>query len=183
VNDDLLERLQNDIQAELERDPRGPRAARLLRAYAGAEDGWRRFALFDTARYARNLVHRSAEFEMMLVCWSEGQESPIHCHAGQHCWMAVLEGSIEEIHYGMPMEGQSTPLIVGRVSVYRRGDVAYINDEIALHKVRPVAGARGVSMHLYAKPIEVCNVYDPATCQVVPRELAFHSVAGALTNS
>lgn len=183
MNDTPLERLQNDIQAELERDPRGPGVVQLLRAYSKAEDDWRPFALFDESRYARNLVYRSAEFEMMLVCWGDGQESPIHNHAGQHCWMAVLEGDIAEVHYGMPTAGQSTPLVEGRKCVHERGSVAYICDEIALHKVLPVAGQRGVSLHLYAKPIEVCTVYDSKTCQVGRRELSFHSVAGELTNA
>lgn len=176
-----LERLQSAIQAELERDPKGPRVAGLLRDYAAAQQCWRPFALFDPATYARNLVHKSDEYEMMVVCWQASQESPIHNHAGQHCWMAVLEGEIEEIHYTMPSEGQSTPLVETRTSVFSCGDVAYINDDIALHKVRPVEGQAGVTLHLYSKPIQICNVYDPETCTVGQRELAFHSIAGAVT--
>lgn len=181
MTETALERLQTAIQAELERDPRGPRVARLLREYARSDRDWKRFALFDEASYARNLVHRSDEYEMMIVCWGAGQESPIHNHAGQHCWMAVLDGEIEEHHYELPAADQTSPLSEGRQSLFRRGDVAYISDEIALHKVRPAPGVAGVSMHLYSRPIEVCNVYDPATCTVARRQLAFHSIAGALT--
>lgn len=175
-----LDRLCDAIRAELERDPRGTRLARMLGDYATAHGDWKRFALFDATTYARNLVRRDELYELMVVCWGMWQESPIHCHAGQNCWMAVLEGDIEEIHYKAPSSGG---LEKGRTSVFRAGSVAYINDEIALHKVRPAAGLTGVTLHLYASPIEACNVYDEVSGRVVPRELGYHSVAGTLTRA
>jgi cysteine dioxygenase len=177
---DPLDRLCEAIHAELERDPRGTRLARLLGDYALAHDDWKRFALFDAATYSRNLVQKDERYELMVVCWGMWQESPIHNNAGQHCWMVVLEGDVEEIHYSVPEGGG---IAKGRSSVFRRGSVAYINDEIALHKVRPAAGLAGVTLHLYASPIESCNVYDETTGRVVPRKLAYHSVAGTLTRA
>lgn len=177
---DQLDRLCDEIRTELERDPRGTRLARMLGDYASAHDDWKQLALFDATTYARNLVRKDELFELMVVCWGMWQESPIHCHSGQQCWMAVLEGDIEEIHYKLPEGGG---IQKGRSSVFRCGSVAFINDEIALHKVRPAAGLTGVSLHLYAGPIPSCNVYDEVTGKVVPRTLGYHSVAGTLTRA
>jgi cysteine dioxygenase len=177
-----IDRLQDTIQAEFRRDSKGPKLAQILAAYSKETD-WKRFALFDAQNYARNLVHRTDAYEMIVVCWSLWQESPIHNHAGQNCWMAVLDGAVEEIHYEAPAEGQKGRLKEGRTNVFQRGSVAFINDEIALHKVRPCAGLAGVSLHVYSRPIETCNIYDSVTSQVVPRTLGYHSVAGALTGA
>ncbi len=39
-------------------------------------------ALFSEKRYARNLVYKDREFEIMIMCWKAGQRSSIHDHAG-----------------------------------------------------------------------------------------------------
>jgi cysteine dioxygenase len=182
LNHRPLDRLQEEILRELQRDAKGPRVARLLGEYAQENDDWKRFALFDATSYARNLVVRNDTYEMIVVCWGMWQESPIHNHAGQNCWMTVLEGNIQEIHYAPPADAQG-PLVEGRKVLFHEGEVAFINDEIALHKVRPAAGLTGVTLHLYSRPIDVCNVYDPVTSRVVSHRLEYHSVAGSLSKA
>jgi cysteine dioxygenase len=168
--------LQRDLLQEFERDPRGAHVARILAEYVSAHDDWRAYALFHPDMYTRNLVARNEEFEMLILCWSEEQASPIHNHAGQNCWMAVLEGTIEETLYVPPPGGAAGPLSPRNTKLYTPGRVAFINDDIALHRVRPASGGRGISLHLYAKPIDVCNVYDEVTGQVVQSSLVYHSV-------
>lgn len=164
------------LLAEFIRDPRGSRAAQILVEYATHHDDWRRFALHRPDCYTRNLVARNDQFEMLVLCWSPGQQSPIHNHAGQHCWMAVLEGEMEETLYRAPSSGG--PLAEGRSLRLATRRVAYIDDGIALHRVAPVGNGSGVSLHVYSRPIDACNVYDEATGQVEHRRLAYHSVEG-----
>jgi cysteine dioxygenase len=178
-----ITRLQGDLIDDFRRDPRGPSAARILGAYAAAHDDWRRFVHFDPAVYTRNLVGRNEHFEMLVLCWNAGQESPIHNHAGQHCWMAVLEGEVEEIQFTPPTGERQGCLRNGPSRIYKPGKVAYINDDIALHRVRPAPGSRGVSLHLYSKPIDVCNVYDEQTGRVVPSRMVYHSIEGVITGA
>jgi cysteine dioxygenase len=173
--------LQLDLVREFERDPRGAHVARILGAYTTAQDDWRRYAMFSPETYTRNLVARNEHFEMLILCWSEHQTSPIHNHAGQNCWMAVLEGKIEETLYGWPSGSGAGPLTAQNTKHYEAGRVAFINDDIALHRVRPAAGGRGISLHLYSKPIDMCNVYDEATGRVVETSLVYHSVEGIVS--
>lgn len=170
--------LQLDLVREFDRDPRGAHVARILSEYTAAQDDWRRYALFHPEMYTRNLVVRNEHFEMLILCWSENQASPIHNHAGQNCWMAVLEGVIEEALFSPPAGSGAGPLTARNTKLHSPGSVAFINDDIALHRVRPSAGGRGISLHLYSKPIEVCNVYDEATGRVVESTLVYHSVEG-----
>lgn len=87
--------------------------------------------------------------------------------------MSVLEGEMQEVYYSME-DGVMTE---GTAQVHSPGEVGYIADEIALHKVRPVSGA-GCTMHLYSKPIPWCNLYCPATGKVTKRQLGFFSRRG-----
>jgi cysteine dioxygenase len=115
---------------------------------------------------------------MLLLGWESGQESPIHDHAGQSCWMAVLDGELEELHFesGAPEQ----PLVAGRTKTFSTGQVAFIDDEIALHLIRPRVGQRGVSLHLYAKAIDACRIFDPETGTASEAQLTYHSVRGEL---
>ena len=175
MTDSPIDCLRTTLLEDIRRDPRGKGVARLLGEYAGREGDWRTWALFDPERYTRNLVHRCADYELLLLGWGEGQESPIHDHAGQQCWMAVLDGDVEEVHFRQGDEGE--PLKRGAVRRFARGQVAYIEDEIALHLVRPARG-RAVSLHLYSNPIDTCRIYDPVTGAASRLDVGYHSVRG-----
>lgn len=170
--------LERELTTEFERDPRGPRVAQILQSYAEACADWREMALFERGQYTRNLVARTPWFELLLLCWDVGQSSPIHNHAGQNCWMGVLQGEMEELQFLPPGNGRSGALLPGPTKSLPIGKVAFINDEIALHLVRPRGNVTGCSLHCYAKPIETCNVYDEETGTVVSRRLSYHSIRG-----
>jgi cysteine dioxygenase len=180
---DPIAELQRALFQEFERDARGSRVARMLGEYAAAHDDWKRFAMFDPQVYTRNLVGRNEHFEMLLLCWNVGQQSPIHNHAGQNCWMGVMEGEIEETLFAPPQGGRAGPLVPTHTRVHLAGKVGFINDDIALHRVRPVTGQRGISLHLYSKPIDECNVYDEASGCIVSSRLVYHSVEGIATGN
>lgn len=150
---------------------------RAMEDYARNNRDWERFLCFDAASYTRNLVARNEWFELLVLCWSEGQESPVHDHAGQDCFMGILDGRMEETHFAFPGPGQSGRLVEKRSKFFDAGGVAYIHDSIALHRVRPVGG-RAVSLHLYARPIDVCNLYELETSAVISRQMIYHSAGG-----
>jgi len=175
-----LDQLVSALVAEFARDTRGKAVAKLLASYAAQHDDWRSFALFAPDAYTRNLVARHESFELIVLCWQKDQESPVHNHAGQQCWMAILDGDIEEIQFEEPRAGHAGPLKRTSSRVCARGKVAYIDDDIALHVVRPVPGTMGASLHLYSRPIETCGIYDPDTGKVSQRTMRYHSVRGVL---
>ena len=177
------------LVTELERafaagSPDGAAIAGLLREYAAREEDWRLFAFFSDEGYTRNLVHRAEEFELLILCWGPGQESPIHNHEGQDCWMGVLEGQIEELRYPTPDEvGTGPPEERGRAS-FGQGEVAFIRDDIGLHLVRSgQTDQPGVSLHLYAAPYDECSCYCPETGKITRKRFSNHSVRGRLLSS
>lgn len=174
-----IDALVRSLQGEFGSRPNGARVATLLGEYARTQSDWRGFALYSPKHYTRNLVVREAGFELMVLCWSAGQESAIHNHEGQDCWMAVLDGEVEEVRYPVPA-GTPGPLSPKGAATFRAGQVAFIRDEIGLHLVRPArtSAVGGVTLHLYATPYDECNCYCPDTGTVTRKRLGYHSIRG-----
>lgn len=173
--------LVRDLTDDFANDPNGPNVQRILAEYTAKHDDWRRFSLFKEKGYARNLVAHTDAFDLLVLSWNANNESPIHNHAGQNCWMGVLEGSIEEVLFETPGEfAEPGPLTQIALNTYTPGGVAYIHDDIALHIIRPGGGKPGISLHLYAKPFYECNIYCPKTGRIERRPLGYYSIDGVV---
>lgn len=177
-----LDSLVRGLQEEFRGAARAARVGEMLAGYARAEEDWREVALFSDEHYTRNLVAREARFELMVLCWGRDQASPIHNHEGQDCWMAVLDGEMEEARFEMPDPRSPGPLRPKGALRFTSGQVAFIRDEMGLHLVRPWPESRGVgvTLHLYSLPYDDCNCYCPETGQVTRRKLGHYSVRGRI---
>lgn len=177
-----LDGLVGDLTARFRQGPQGGAVAEILGAYARSSKDWRGFALFAPQHYTRNLVVLNDLFELMILCWGPGQESPIHNHEGQDCWMAVLDGEMEELRYLIPSGAGPGPILAKSTHRFASGQVAFIRDEMGLHLVRPTRASAlgGVTLHLYAKPYDECNCYCPETGRVTRKKLGHHSIRGRL---
>lgn len=177
-----IDALVRSLHDEFGGGARGGRIAELLGEYARTSEDWRPFAFFSDQHYTRNLVALEPRFELMVLCWGPGQESPIHNHEGQDCWMAVLAGGVEEVRYPMPSANATGPLRSRGAQRFSAGQVAFIRDEMGLHLVRPLRASPsgGVTLHLYAAPYDECNCYCPDTGRVTRKKLGHYSVRGRI---
>lgn len=178
MNPDPLDFLLADLDRLLAEDAKGARVTRLLAEYtqSGSSD-WKRFALFEANYYARNLIRRTELYELIVLCWSKGQRSPIHEHAGQRCWMGVLEGTVRETIYRV-REDSLQPPAVGPSREFCAGGVAYIVDEMGWHRIEPVGEKPAVTLHLYSRSIPECRVIDEVSGTVLSKRMSYHSVGG-----
>ncbi len=72
----------------------------------------------------------------LILVWTPGKESPVHDHAGSHCVMKVLQGSLKETRFKWPerkgMEDrQHSPLQIQGSTLLSRDDVTYISDNVS----------------------------------------------------
>ncbi|XP_036343625.1 cysteine dioxygenase type 1-like [Rhagoletis pomonella] len=149
----------------------------IMLTYKSNPREWKRFAKFDRYKYTRNLVDAgNGKFNLMILCWGEGQGSAIHDHADSHCFMKMLKGDLQETRYEMPCtkaidmpsvdigqtndaddndeEFNSEELKTIGSSSISLNDVAYINDNLGLHRVEnPSHIETAVSLHLYCPPL------------------------------
>lgn len=176
----------------------------LMMVYTSNYNDWKKFAKFDRYRYTRNLVDAGNDkFNLMILCWNEGQSSAIHDHADSHCFLKVLKGGLMEVKYAFPQEQQSishmepnVPAHIGhhddeehehneeqlqelcRTTVHEN-DVCYINDNIALHRVENVSNTDvAVSLHLYCPPFDACGIYNKSTGKKTKCPVTFWSKYG-----
>jgi len=108
-------------------------------------------------------------FNVMLLCWAPGCESPVHGHScaetlvHSNCFLLVLEGALVETIYGdearLP-DGRSVDARQGKAVVRKAGQCTYINDDIGLHKVGNPSSNRAVSLHVYAPGWKRPSLYD-----------------------
>lgn len=119
---------------------------------------WKKYVNWDPYKYTRNLVDDgNGKFNLIVLCWGEGQArlvegasarppcpgasphaadtpwwwgSAIHDHAGSHCLMKILDGTVQETRYAWPemdASGAPRPLRQTQTTLFHRDEVAYVH--------------------------------------------------------
>lgn len=139
---------------------RGDAVDTFLRRHQVELDDVLDYTRFRQDCYARNLIQRTAEFELLALAWLGGQKACIHNHAGQRCWMTVAVGEITVQNF-KPMEWDNPkPERLGKAESYVQGDQVYIDDGLGWHSLENRSSKPAVTLHLYAGPISECVIYD-----------------------
>lgn len=135
--------------------------------------------------YTRNLVYKDARFELMVVCWEQGQVSRIHNHADQMCWMTVPVGRLKGQNFrAVELDEASGYCKLERTETFELAEclAAKVELEEPIHQILNLAdfGERAVSIHIYSKPFDSCLSYciDTDTYREVP--LYYTSIRGQL---
>ena len=121
-------------------------------------------------------MHKEKGFELMVVCWSPGQKAPIHGHEGEKCWARIQKGSLQVCNY---KEISSDPInldLVERV-LAKKG---YLDGPADIHSVENISNDIAVSLHVYARPFDSCDIYDLETGVKNRIQLQYHSMFGKL---
>lgn len=126
-----------------------------------SQDSLKQFEFWKENFYSRNLIYKDKEFELLLLCWDIGQESPIHGHEGEKCWARVETGKLRFTNYEECSErcGENVEL---REIGASDGAAGVLDGPAEIHKVSNPSefGQRAISLHLYSKPFDVCEMYD-----------------------
>lgn len=129
-----------------------------------------RYARFSDTRYARNLVHKTDRFEIMVMCWHAGQRSSIHDHAGSLGGLKILHGELSESLFEKAPNGMIRSLTSAD---YPLGSTR-VEDTSLIHQLSNLQRENGkaISVHIYAPPLVRMNVYsldDPSVRNVLPQ--------------
>ncbi|OQE07198.1 hypothetical protein PENVUL_c014G02984 [Penicillium vulpinum] len=143
----------------------------LAQKYISDPNDWARFYYNDTSKnYTRNAIENiNQKANILLLVWNPGKGSPVHDHANAHCIMKVLAGTLQETIYNVPDQDSDLhgPLEIKSDTRHTMNDVAYISDDIGLHRVHnPSSDHVAVSLHLYTPPNAAdygYNIYNEET--------------------
>jgi predicted metal-dependent enzyme (double-stranded beta helix superfamily) len=123
-----------------------------------------KYLFFSKGNYTRNLIFKNEVFECMTICWEIGQSSRIHNHRDQNCWMVAPIGRLKVQNFRVQQKDSNhgTCRIVP-TDIYEMdaGHPAYVNPLEPVHQVLNLAEfqQRAVSIHVYSKPFDSCEVY------------------------
>jgi cysteine dioxygenase len=143
------------------------------------------YVFFSKGSYTRNLIFKNALFECMTLCWEVGQHSRIHNHRDQNCWMSAPIGRLHIRNYRVEKRDPATGHCkITPTDIYQLDGThpTFVNPMEPVHEVMNLAefDQRAVSIHIYSKPFDSCEVYhrDENKCADVP--LFFTSEYGKL---
>lgn len=117
------------------------------------------YCTWNSQHYTRNLVAKTSQFELIIMCWEPGQSSPIHSYNNEQGWMYVVDGQLNINHY-FESYGEAKMQYYKEVQLHK-GAFLYVNDYLGFHSAINATQARTISLHLHAGPVEKWKVYDP----------------------
>lgn len=131
------------------------------------------FTFYSNVRYTRNQIYKEQSFELILMCWQPRQKSSIHGHEGQKCWMKVIDGQLNFTDYAL----QKNSL---EITHEITGEAGFVDGPAYIHAVANNSTQEALSLHLYARPFNQCDIYDPQCNDTKKIHLAYHSIKGVL---
>ncbi len=161
------------------------------------ESGVRRIAAWSDERYLRHLIFRDEWFEVLLLCWKPGQQTPVHTHNGQLGWATVVQGGLEVVDYvwhgcnkpenqnvvGIDCLAGATKIDMeakAPVVATPGGAVGTVTKEQTIHRIAcpPEVGEPSASIHIYSRPIDSCVAFDMEHGRCGRRTLKYDTVDG-----
>jgi predicted metal-dependent enzyme (double-stranded beta helix superfamily) len=136
--------------------------------------GLERYLFWDAQHYTRNLIDKTELYELIAICWDIGHISSVHNHREQNCWMAVPIGRLMVQNYRVLEQD----LKAGTCRL-EKTDAVEMNREhpCAVNPLEPVHKVynprefreRAVSLHVYSRPFDSCDVYseEQQTCGTI----------------
>jgi cysteine dioxygenase len=113
---------------------------------------------FSSHSYARNLVRAGAHHHALLLCWQNGQRSPIHDHRGSVCAVRVLRGMMTETFFERAPNGHIKATSSREIGV---GGVVG-GEDTDIHQISNLqAGSADlVTLHVYSPPLLTMGTYS-----------------------
>ncbi len=108
--------------------------------------------------YRRNLVRAAPHYHAWVICWRNGQRSPIHDHTGSACAVRVLKGTLTETLFELAPNGHVK-------AAFSRdfAEGSLIGSEDAdIHQVSNLQAENAdlVTLHIYAPPLNRMNTFS-----------------------
>lgn len=133
----------------------------ILKAIEIPYEKWKAICNFSDESYTRNCLSCCDEYELLLMCWKEGQKSPIHSYQFQESWLKVLKGELTIDTYQVN-KSDMTAVKTNSV-VVSAGEFSYLNDSMGFHSIRNSGSEPVSSLHLHVDRITEWEVFNPKT--------------------
>ncbi len=116
------------------------------------------FVHFAQNGYKRNLVRAAPNYHAWVLCWRNGQRSPIHNHSGSACVVRVLRGTLTETLFELAPNGHvkaafSRDFAEGSLTGSEDSDIHQVSNLQA-------DDADLVTLHVYSPPLTQMSTFS-----------------------
>ncbi len=121
-------------------------------------DDVRSYLRFHPERYVRNLMYYGPAYQALVLCWKNGQRSPIHDHVGSSCGVKILRGTALETTFGTAPNGMIYPT---ETFTLEEGSITGSQDS-DIHQVSNLQADNAdlVTLHIYSPALYTMNIYS-----------------------
>lgn len=122
------------------------------------------FVHFGDSTYRRNLMRAGPAYHALILCWRNGQRSPIHDHRGSSCGVRVLRGTATETVFDRTPAGH---VYATKSRSLQEGYCCGTQDD-DIHQLSNIApdGRDLVTLHIYSPPLLVMGTYSLTSTNV-----------------
>ena len=116
------------------------------------------FIRFSERGYTRNLARAGQWYNVLVLCWKNGQRSPIHDHAGSSCAVKVLCGMATETVFDYAANGH----VWATCSRHHQPGSVIGSQDSDLHQVSNLqpGDAELITLHIYSPPLLWMSTYS-----------------------
>jgi hypothetical protein len=102
--------------------------------------------------------------------------APIHGHEGEKCWFKILSGSLEIYNYKIKT---IRPLKLKKMEKITASS-GYLDGPADIHSINNCYKNPVITLHIYAKPYDTCDIYDLKTNQIQRLKMNYYSIDGKI---
>lgn len=146
-----------ELVQELQRSSGAEAYTEVLGRYRADLNDLAPYLRWNTRHYTRTCLHRGAEFELLVVCYGQGQQTSIHGHDGRTTWIRSLLGEVVEERFRI-LPGHS-PQLVQETHLFPGGGDLVLT-EAGVHRFINVGPGPAATMDLHAGPVRKWRVYN-----------------------
>ena len=130
--------------------------------------------------YGRHLLYGDPQgrFEIVVMAWSPGQETPVHDHSGIWCVEGVIEGIVDVTRYNLTeMVGNDMARMEQREIIHAGlGQCGALIPPVEYHRISNPYDHQALTVHVYGGRMRSCRVFlesENNLYRVTEKELEF----------
>ena len=122
----------------------------ILNNYSG--DDWKKFIKINDSIYHKEKIFENDYLDIYIITWNKKQQSQIHNHSKNGCWLKMLQGKLIENIYDKNINLQVK-------NILNSGDISFMHDDIGYHQIINDNDDISVSLHVYSPPKHVTKYF------------------------
>jgi hypothetical protein len=87
-----------------------------------------------------------------------------------------VDGEVRERRY----RNSSSGFEMTNEAILSEGNITYMHDRMGYHTIENVFSERAMTLHVYANPIDTCEVYNLETSSFERKEMKYDSMEGKI---